>query len=63
MLPKCEVKIKEKEWAVRLRRIFVQLRKTGKVEGRIFVTNCVTIGTRVRLEIIRAIARKCSTPN
>jgi hypothetical protein len=59
-VPNCEVKLKEKEWAARLRKTFGKMRKEGKVEGRIFLTNCVTMGTRVRLEILRAIARKCS---
>ena len=63
IVPTCEVKMKEKDVAVRLRRTFGQMRKAGKVEGRVFVTNCVTMGTRVRLEILRAIARKCCSPN
>ena len=59
-MPICEVKIKEMEWATKLKRTFGQMRKVGKVEGRIFVKNCVTMGTRVRLKILRAIAQKCS---
>ena len=63
VVPTCEVKMKEKDLAVKLRKTFGQMRKAGKVEGRVFMTNCVTMGTRVRLEIMRAIARKCCSPN
>ena len=33
VVPMCEVKIKEKAWATKLRRTFGQMRKEGKVEG------------------------------
>ena len=57
--PMCEVKIKEKEWAIKLRRTFGQMRKTGKVEGRVFMMICVIMGKRVRHEILRKITCKC----
>jgi hypothetical protein len=57
--PMCEVKFRVNDWAGKVRREFGKLRKEKKIEGRIFVANCVTQATRVRLEILRAIAKKC----
>ena len=62
-IPLCEVKFKEADWAGKVRREFGKLRKEGKVEGRVFVANCVTQATRVRLEILRAIAKQCCSGN
>ena len=61
-VPVCEAKMKEREWAVKIRREFGKLKKEGKIEGRLFIANSVTLATRVRLEILRAMARKCSSP-
>ena len=61
-VPVCEVKIKDREGALRIRKEFGKQRKDGKVTGGIFVSNSVTLGTRVRLEVLRAIAKKCSGP-
>ena len=61
-VPVCEAKMKEKEWAVKIRREFGKLKKDGKIEGRLFIANSVTLAARVRLEVLRAIARKCSSP-
>ena len=58
----CEAKLKEKEWAGKIRREFGKLKKDGKIEGRLFIANCVTLATSVRLEVLRAMARKCSSP-
>ena len=62
-VPACEVKIKEKEFAVKIRQEYGKQRKAGKLEGRVFVANCVTLGTRVRMEVLKAIGKKCSNPN
>ena len=62
-VPVCEVKIKDKEGAMKIRKEYGKQRKEGKVVGGIFVSNSVTLGTRVRLEILKAIARKCSSPD
>ena len=60
-VPVCEVKMKEKGWAEKIRKEFGKLRKEGKtVKGGIFIANSVTLATRVRLEVLRAMARKCS---
>ena len=61
-VPVCEAKMKEKEWAVKIRREFGKLKKDGKIEGKLFIANSVTLATRVRLEVLKAIARKCSSP-
>ena len=58
-LPVCEVKMKEREWALKVRKEFGKQKKEGKVEGKFFVANVVTLATKVRLEILRAIGRKC----
>ena len=58
-VPTCEVRMKEREWALKLRREFGKQKKEGKIEGRSFVANVVTLATKVRLEILRAVGRKC----
>ena len=60
-IPMCEVKMKDKELAFKIRKEFGRLRKEGKLTGRLFISNSVTLATRVRLEILRAIAKKCSS--
>ena len=59
-VPVCEVKFREREDALKLRKEFGKLRKEKRYDGDAFIANCVTLGTRVRLEILKAIARKCS---
>ena len=60
-VPVCEVKMKEKGWAEKIRKEFGKLRKEGKtVKGGVFIANSVTLATRVRLEVLRAMANKCS---
>ena len=61
--PVCEVKMKEKALAIKIRRDFGQQKREGRIEGRMFVANSVTLATRVRLEVLRAIAKVCSNPN
>jgi hypothetical protein len=61
-VPACEVKIKDREFALKMRKEYGRLRKEGKLEGRVFVANCVTLGTRVRMEVLKAIGKKCSGP-
>ena len=59
-IPVCEVGFKEADLAGKLRKEFGNRRKGGIDTGKFFLANSVTLGTRVRLEILRAIARKCS---
>ena len=46
--------------AGKLRREFGNRRKGGIDTGKFFLSNSVTLGTRVRLEILRSIAKECS---
>ena len=59
-IPMCEVKMRDKEIAQKVRRKFGKLRKEGKLTGRHFISNSVTLATRVRLEILSDVAKKCS---
>ena len=61
-VPVCEVKFKEREEALKIRKEFGKQRKEKRNEGGAYIANCVTLGTRVRIEILKAIARKCSSP-
>jgi hypothetical protein len=56
-----EVRLSSKEVAIRIRKTFAQKRKNKKDAGKIFITNCVTLATRVRTEIMKAMARKFQT--
>ena len=62
-VPMCEVKMENKETAAKIRREFGRLRKEDKIQGRLFVANSVTLATRVRLDIMKAIAKKNQNPN
>ena len=62
-IPLSKVKLKAKEWAAKVRREFGQLKREGKVNGRLFVANSVTLATRVRLEVLRSVAKVCSNAN
>ncbi len=57
-VPLAEVRLTSKEVAMRLRKLFVQKKKSGKDLGRIYVSNCMTLATRVRIEILKAMAKK-----
>ena len=58
-IPLCDVKFKTKEMAIKIRREFAAKKKGGQDFGRLAVFNSVTLGTRVRIEILWAIAKKC----
>ena len=62
-VPMCEVKMENKEIAAKIRREFGRLRKEDKIQGRLFVANSVTLATRVRLDIMKAMAKKNQNPN
>ena len=60
-VPVCEVKMREKTWAEKIRKEYGKLRKEGKtIGGGVFIANSVTLATRVRLEVLKAIGKKCS---
>ena len=62
-VPMCEVRMEDKETAAKIRREFGRLRKEDKIQGRLFIANSVTLATRVRLDIMKAIAKKNQNPN
>jgi hypothetical protein len=61
MLPMAEVKLDKVEHAVAIRKAFAEKRKGAKMTGcleRIFISNSINVGTRVRIEILKAIAKR-----
>ena len=62
-LPMLEVKLDKIEHAVSIRKAFAEKRKKEKLTGcleRIFISNSINVGTRVRIEILKAIAKRIS---
>ena len=57
-IPLCEVKFKSRDIAIKIRREFAAKKKGGKDFGRLAVFNSVTLATRVRIEVLWAIAKK-----
>ena len=61
LLPMIEVKLDKPEHSLAVRKAFAQKRKTKSLPadlGSLFVTNCVNLATRVRIDILKAIARR-----
>ena len=56
----CEVRMKERDMAIAIRKEFAQKKKDKVDLGKLFVANSVTLATRVRTDILKAIAQKCS---
>ena len=50
--------MKAKKNASKLRKMFIEKRKAGQDFGRIYIANCVTLATRVRVDIMKSIIRK-----
>ena len=62
VLPICEVRLKTRELALQIRKDFAAMRKSGgEALGKLFIANSVTLATRVRLDVMKAIAKKCET--
>jgi hypothetical protein len=57
-IPVADVRMSSKEIAVRLRNINAQKKKTGRDFGRVYISNCVTHTTRVRIEIQKTMSKK-----
>jgi hypothetical protein len=57
-IPLAEVRMKSKEVATRVRKKFASQKKAGQDHGRAYITNCVTLATRVRVDILKAMAKK-----
>jgi hypothetical protein len=64
-IPMVEVKMESVEVATSVRKAFAEKRKEddGKALGRLYVANSVSLSTRVRIEILKAIAKKVSVAN
>ena len=56
----CEVRMKERDMSIAIRKEFAQKKKDKADLGRLFVANSVTLATRVRTDILKAIGQKCS---
>jgi hypothetical protein len=62
-IPMVEVKMESVEAATNIRKAFAEKRKEGDgtTLGRLYIANSVTLSTRVRIEIMKAIAKKLSS--
>jgi hypothetical protein len=62
-IPMVEVKLDSVEAASTMRKAFADKRKEGDgtTLGRLYVANSVTLSTRVRIEVMKAIAKKLTT--
>ena len=61
-IPMVEVRFSGKEWSKRARKTFVSKLKNGEDFGRIHLANSVCLATRVRVDILKAIAKQFSKP-
>jgi hypothetical protein len=56
-----EVKLDKPEYAIAMRKAFAEKRKKKELDAdteRLFMSNCVNLATRVRVDIMKAIAKK-----
>ena len=63
IIPLVEVKMDSVESAALIRKAFAEKKKNGSDMGRIFIANSVNLATRVRVDILKALARKISDQN
>jgi hypothetical protein len=47
--------------ALRIRKLFAEKKKAGEDFGKMYITNSVTLATCVRINIMRALAKKFAT--
>jgi hypothetical protein len=59
-IPLVEVKLNSVENASLIRKTFAEKKKQGADFGRLFIANCVNLATRVRVDVLKALARKVS---
>ena len=59
-IPIAEIKMESKEVARRIRLKFAEKKRSGEDFGKLFVANSVSLGTRVRIDIMKAMAKKYS---
>ncbi len=63
LLPMIEIKLDKPKHSLAIRKAFAQKRKSKSLPAdleSLFVTNCVNLATRVRIDILKAIARRIS---
>ena len=58
IIPVVEVKLDSSELAKKIRKGFGEKKKSGQDFGRVFVANSVTLATRVRVDILKAISKR-----
>ena len=63
IIPLVEVKLDSVENANSIRKAFAEKKKSGADLGRLFIANSVNLATRVRVDILKALARKVSDQN
>jgi hypothetical protein len=63
-MPMVEVRLNSVEAAVGVRKAFAEKRKEGdgKSLGRLYMSNSVTLSTRVRVDVLKAISKKITCP-
>jgi len=59
-IPLVEVKLNSADNASLIRKTFAEKKKQGADFGRLFIANCVNLATRVRVDVLKALARKIS---
>jgi hypothetical protein len=62
-IPLVEVKLNSVENATLIRKTFAEKKKQGTDFGRLFIANSVNLATRVRVDVLKALARKISDQN
>jgi hypothetical protein len=62
-IPLAEVRMDSVELAVKIRKQFAAKKKSGTDFGRVYLANSVTLGTRVRIEIMKVMAKCCANDN
>jgi hypothetical protein len=62
-IPLVEVKLNSVKNATLIRKTFAEKKKQGTDFGRLFIANSVNLATRVRVDVLKALARKISDQN
>jgi hypothetical protein len=62
-IPMAEVRFTSTEWAKKARSLFVAKLKSGENFGKVHMANSVCLATRIRVDILKTIARQFSTPD
>jgi hypothetical protein len=60
-IPMVEARLDSREITVRIRKQFSEKKKAGMDFGRAYISNCITLAIRNRIDILRSIAPKYTT--